>query len=544
VLPPSQPGATLRSLKGAAMASSLTIDRVLADRRLLGAALGDITPWSTWMVALKSAFALGLVSDNERETFAQIAGGRAPPEHRVRELWACVGRRGGKSRVAALVAVFFALFVPHRVAKGERPMVLVLAPSLDQAQTIFGYAKAFISESVVLRKEIIGTTASEIRLRNGVAIAVHPVSFRSVRGRTLLAVIFDEIAFWRDDSSATPDHEVYSAVLPSLATTKGMLIGISTPYRKLGLLHQKWRDHFGQDSDDVLVIQGPTALFNPTMPAAEIASQRAADPTAAPAEWDALFRSDLSSYLDDALIEKSVDHGRPVDASGGTGHDAYTIAIGHKEGDRYVIDLVRGTKPGVPFDPHEVTMAYAMLCKEYRIGTVIGDNYAAQWTAGAWSRTGVSYVRGDIPKSQIYLEVLPCFTRELVSLPDHQKLLRELRLLERRVHRSGKDTVDHGKTGHDDYANSCCGVLRTLSAYVGGFDLDLYRRVNGEIPDTPRQLDPRYAGYAERPLWGPHAPGAIDLGNHGYHCPNYQEQLQLAFEAAARDRQKKTEGVS
>jgi len=26
-----------------------------------------------------------------------------------------------------------------------------------------------------------------------------------------------------------------------------------TPYRRLGLLHQKYRDHFGVDSDDVLV---------------------------------------------------------------------------------------------------------------------------------------------------------------------------------------------------------------------------------------------------------------------------------------------------
>ena len=34
-----------------------------------------------------------------------------------------------------------------------------------------------------------------------------------------------------------------------------MWIGISTGYRKLGLLYQKWKDHFGQDGDDVLVIR-------------------------------------------------------------------------------------------------------------------------------------------------------------------------------------------------------------------------------------------------------------------------------------------------
>jgi hypothetical protein len=35
--------------------------------------------------------------------------------------------------------------------------------------------------------------------------------------------------------------------------------------------------------------------------------------------------------------------------------------------------------------------------------------------------------------------------------------------LERHTHRSGRDTVDHGKHGSDDYSNSACGVLRLLS---------------------------------------------------------------------------------
>jgi hypothetical protein len=52
----------------------------------------------------------------------------------------------------------------------------------------------------------------------------------------------DEIAMWRDETSAAPDREVYRAVVPSLMTTSGLLVAISTPYRKVGLLYQKWRD--------------------------------------------------------------------------------------------------------------------------------------------------------------------------------------------------------------------------------------------------------------------------------------------------------------
>ena len=46
-----------------------------------------------------------------------------------------------------------------------------------------------------------GYTSEEIRLVGNVVIGIHPAFFRSVRGRTLLAVVFDESAFWRDETS-------------------------------------------------------------------------------------------------------------------------------------------------------------------------------------------------------------------------------------------------------------------------------------------------------------------------------------------------------
>jgi hypothetical protein len=75
------------------------------------------------------------------------------------------------------------------------------------------------------------------------------------------------------------------------------------------------------------------------------------------------------------------------------------------------------------------------------------------------------------------LECAPLFARGLVRLPNHAKLLRELRLLERRVHRSGKDSVDHGRNGHDDHANAVCGVLQLLSGNTF-CDLELLRKMN------------------------------------------------------------------
>jgi hypothetical protein len=477
--------------------SQISIDRALCDPLLLGAALGDSASWSCWLSVLKAAFGLPL-SEQQRQAFGEVAGQREPPSRRVRELWAIVARRSGKSRTAAALGVFHACFVQHKLSPGEQGLVLILAASQSQAKVVFGYCLGFLRESPVLRQELVEATRNEIRLRNGVVIAIHSNSFRSIRGRTLLAAVLDECAFWRSEDSAQPDTETYTALLPSLATTGGQLIGISTPYRRLGLLHQKHRDHWGVDDPEVLVVQGTAAQFNPTLSEATIAAQRQADPAGAISEWDALFRSDISSFLDDALIEASINHGRPLelppqlgtvykafcDPSGGRG-DAYSIAIGHRDKGRLIIDAVRGVH--VPlgqhsFDPMAATKAFAELLKQYRVGSVVADGYSAEWAREAWRKCGISYLKSELSKSEIYLECLPLFTRGMVSLPDHPRLIKELRLLERRVHRSGKDSVDHGRAGHDDYANAACGVLRLLAATA---NFDAWDAAYGNAEDLP-----------------------------------------------------------
>ena len=277
--------------------------------------------------------------------------------------------------MAAGLAVYQACFVPHNLARGEVGHVLVLAASRDQAKLVFQYALGFLESSPVLRQEIESVTRSEIRLRSGIVIGTHANSFRSIRGRTLLAVVLDEVALWRDEVSAVPDLEVYRAVLPSLMTTNGMLIGISTPYRKTGLLYQKWRDHFGVDGDDVLTVQGSATAFNPTLSQGQIDAAIADDPEGARSEWEATFRTDLASFLDEATIDAAVDHDRPLqlpprgrsyvafcDSSGGR-HDAFTLCIGHEEGETFVADVIDGVKP--PFDPQSVVANYAKLLKEY-----------------------------------------------------------------------------------------------------------------------------------------------------------------------------------
>ena len=395
------------------MIRQTTIDAALSNQHLLGAALDPPTStWSTWLATLRAAFGLPL-SDEQQAIFATVAGDRAPPTSRVRELWAIAGRRSGKSRMAAALCVYLACFVKHKLARGELGMVLCLAASTDQARVVFGYVKGFLEASPVLQQEIESITTYEIRLKNGITLGIHSNSFRTIRGRTLCACVFDEVAIWRDEASATPDVETYTSVLAALLTTKGMLIGISTGYRRTGLLFTKHRDHFGVASDDTLVVQGSTLQFNRSLTEADLVALRAADPAASASEWDGSFRDDLAAYLDHELIDAAVEYGRPLelpprgdysyaaftDSAGGVGGgDAYTVCIAHSErNDQCVVDVIRGTAG--KFDPQAVTASYAKLLKQYGITSVTGDSYAAQWVASAWEDCGISYQKSELTKS-------------------------------------------------------------------------------------------------------------------------------------------------
>ena len=127
--------------------------------------------------------------------------------------------------MAAAIAIYIACFMQHDLDPGETGYVLVLLAVAIRPDGL-SYAHAFLHRSPILRKMIKNVDGPRDQLTNGVTIAVHTNSFRLIRGRTLLACVFDEIAYWRDETSANPDIETYRAVRPCLARTGGMLIGI------------------------------------------------------------------------------------------------------------------------------------------------------------------------------------------------------------------------------------------------------------------------------------------------------------------------------
>mgnify|MGYP003700527073 CR=1 FL=1 len=440
--------------------------------------LGDPTEWRPWRVFLKALAGVPL-AEAERPLFSTCTGRTREFSKAPSEAWLVVGRRGRKSAVAAVLGVHAAVHVDWSavIAPGETARVVIVAVDKGQARIVKSYCEAILASDPALAPLVEATDKESITLRNGIVIQCTANSFRSIRGPAVVAAIFEELAFWRSDESATPDKEVLRAVRPSMLTTKkhgALLIGISSPYAKKGLLYEKYKQHFGDNTSKVLVWQADTQTMNPVVDRDEIEEAYADDPEAAAAEFGAQFRNDIANFLDADLLATLTRHSPLelppragvryfgfVDPSGGRG-DAMTVGIAHQENDgRNVLDLVRAAK--APFDPATVVKEFAALLKEYRIREVTGDAYSGEWCAAAFKEEKITYKTSPIPKSAIYLESLPLFTRAEVELPHYQPLINELVQLERRTARGGRDSVDHPPRGHDDMANAACGALLAAS---------------------------------------------------------------------------------
>lgn len=452
----------------------MTMRAALADPEVFAGVLPGES-WAAWRVVLIASQGEPLVTPEEREIFRELTGGRkTPPDAPVRELVAVCGRRAGKTRAMAVAAAYFARFVDYTgdFAPGQRGRVIVMAASRDTAGEAFRYIKGVFEESTACSEYLDGDpTADTIRLTNSIDVVVQAASFKTTRGPTPVAVVADEIAFWSVDG-ANPDVEVMRALRPGLATLGGPLLILSSPYARRGVLWERYRKHFGPEGDpSYLVIQAPTAAMHesPTLLAEEEAAYED-DPVAASAEWGARFRTDSEAFVSIEIVQAVTPRGVReippvpktayvafVDVSGG-GDDSHVVAIAHNENGVAVLDAVRERKGS----PESVVSDFAALIRSYGLSSVTGDGYGKAWVSERFAANGVTYVKTDRNKSQIYGEMLPILNSEKCRLLDAPKLEKQLTSLERKTTRgTGRDVIDHPqiKGYHDDVANAVAGAI-------------------------------------------------------------------------------------
>lgn len=492
------------------MKPRLPIRKALTDKNLLGGVLAGES-WQAWRTLLIASMGEGL-TDEERCLFKQLTGREREPSQRCEELVAVVGRRGGKSRAMATLATYIAGLCSHDLVRGERGVCLCIAPDQRQAGIVLDYADAAFSASPILKQLVANRTADALELTNGVSIEVRSSSFRRLRGPTFIAVIADEAAFWlSDEFSVNADTEILNAVRPGLATTSGPLIIASSPYARRGELFQIYKRHYGASGDPlVLVAQGASRDFSPSLPQRVVDRAMERDAASATAEYLAQFRTDIEFFVSREAVEACVQTGQRelpplaglsytafVDPSGGSAN-SMTMAIGYKSDDLAIIDATRERRP--PFSPEDVVREFAILLKSYGISKIVGDRYAGEWPRERFSDHGITYQPSAKPKSDLYLNLLPAINSCRLELPDDNRLVAQLCSLERRTARGGKDSIDHAPSAHDDLANAVAGVVAELSnnsgydsslAWVGWPTLEEKKKRGGlNEPELPRHFVP------------------------------------------------------
>ncbi|MEO7329123.1 MAG: hypothetical protein ABI193_11120, partial [Minicystis sp.] len=245
----------------------MTILDALADPNLFAALFCPAATWAAWRAFLAAVFALPMDAA-ALDTYRRHTRRTAPPTLAARVAWVIAGRRGGKSRLAALLVVFLACFRRYELAPGERGVAMVIAADRRQARVVFRYVCALFDAVPMLAAMVTHRTSEALHLANDISVEVHTASFRTVRGYTIVAAVLDEVAYWPSDESANPDAEIVAAVRPGMASIPGaLLVGISSPYARRGELWRAYERHYGRDGDPVLVWQADTASMNPNVDA-------------------------------------------------------------------------------------------------------------------------------------------------------------------------------------------------------------------------------------------------------------------------------------
>ena len=269
--------------------------------------------WDAWKAFLAGLFGLPM-TEAKAALFKRHTGRDTLPLEAFKEAALIVGRRGGKSRVLALIAVFLACFRDYApyLAPGEVATIAVLAANRQQARSIFRFVSGMLKATPLIASLVEDENAESIELANGVVIEISTASFRTTRGYSFAAVLCDEIAFWRqDEASANPDVEILRALRPGMANIPGaILLLASSPYAKRGALYATYRKHYGQDDARVLVWKGDTASMNPRIDPEIIAEAYESDPEAARAEFGAEFRDDLADFVTREIVDAVTAIGR------------------------------------------------------------------------------------------------------------------------------------------------------------------------------------------------------------------------------------------
>jgi hypothetical protein len=197
-----------------------------------------------------------------------------------------VCRQGGKSTTTAALALHTALHDPGS-------LTLLVSPSQRQSKELFAKAMAFL-KSLEPAEELDEDNRLSATLKNGSRIVSLPGDSKTIRGFSAPSLVVEDEASYVSD-------EVYAAIRPMLAVSRGRIILMSTPAGRRGHFHQVWDEGVGWERIKITGAECPriTKEFLEQ-------EERELGPLLFQQEYMGVFNADQASVFDETLIEAMI----------------------------------------------------------------------------------------------------------------------------------------------------------------------------------------------------------------------------------------------
>lgn len=462
-----------------------------------------------------------------------------------------VGRRGGKTTLSAMLAIYCAIATNWKQYLQKTPFatVLILSHSREFSDEVLELIRTLIQESPILTRLINKkkkNTTSTMNLsvpwvmkdgtieKSRVQIKVGAASSKTTRGVAACAVLCDEIAFWNlDENLKETDEKIMKAVRPATKQfgSKAMIIKLSSPGIKQGVLYNeysKWVDN--KLPKNYIVFKAPSWVWNTILPKNEFIIEWELDEDGFDTEYRANFVDSLSNFILPEMVDLAVMHGvnfqapqvenkeikyfAAIDAA--YKKDRFTFSVVGHTGNRitqFVSKGWEGTKKK-PVQAKEVAKYIRQICKEFDIPFVAADQYSFQPLKEIFEDFGITleeYSFNPTFKKKIYFNLKKLVHSQQIDLLDNNIQTKEIKELVVEQTSAGSIKIGHPAGGTDDFADSLAiagflateGVNNTLrtsteiATETYGIKTDIHG--NAFTAPSPDMIasDRRFSEYAE-----------------------------------------------
>ena len=463
--------------------------------------------------------------------FGDIDFGNLPMGARAVVAAVC-GGRAGKTYLLVALRLLHGMLVRDLspLAPGEEAFATYVAPREDLRLQVLNYALGACRSKPELRARMVlpkGTkpedTPSEFALTR--PDFGREVTFRGtvasrggtgVRGVWHTDLAMDEAAFFRDASYRINDEEIFRAGKMRVLTG-GQVIIASTPFARVGLLWELFRENFGHPKT-ALVAKAPTTVLNddPYI-AKKVAEERERDPDNAKHEFDAEFiEAGTSVFFEATALEHAESEEvfalQPDDSVAAGGDlafrgDSSALVFAARRGETlHIFDATELRPDDAPLSPEETFATFAAKLSENGCGAVMTDGHYADALNEYLVKHKLVRLPAPVSSGESYVRARQLFRAKKVVLHPFEcrgRLMQQLREVQGKPTAGGGMSIVHprwAKGGHGDIAEALVHALWQLYGDVVPSKGPTPGSMEWELEAKKARLE-HYQAEASRPYW-------------------------------------------